>query len=103
MEMDKRKAKHYWELAAMNGNAGARHNLGMIEGNAGNNDRAIKHFILAAKAGFKKSLDQVKEGYKRGMVTKDEYANTLRACQKIQDEMKSDDRDKMRAMRSVIG
>ena len=45
VEMDEKKAKHYWELAAMNGNVGARHNLGMIEGNAGNHDRAKKHFI----------------------------------------------------------
>ena len=29
-----------------------------------------------------------------GIVTKEEYANTLRAYQKIQDEMKSDQRDK---------
>ena len=29
-----------------------------------------------------------------GIITKDEYANTLRAHQKIQDEMKSDMRDK---------
>ena len=29
-----------------------------------------------------------------GVVTKDEYANTLRAYQKMKDEMKSDDRDR---------
>ena len=38
--------------------------------------------------------DKVKEGFMDGMVTKDEYANTLRAYQSRQDEMKSDDRDK---------
>ena len=94
--MDKEKAKHYWELAAMNGNVKARHNLGCLEGEAGNIARAYKHFILAAKAGHKQSLDKVKDGYSSGIVTKDEYANTLREYQKIQDEMKSDTREKAR-------
>ena len=35
VEMDKKKAKHYYELAAMNGEARARHNLGCMEGDAG--------------------------------------------------------------------
>ena len=96
VEMDKKKAIHYFEFAAMNGNVKARRNLGCVEFDAGNYHRAIKHFILAAKAGYKKSLDDVKEEYERGMVTKDEYAKTLRAYQKIQDEMKSDDRDRAR-------
>jgi len=52
---------------------------------------------IAAKAGSKDSLDQVKNGFMQGIVTKDEYANTLRAHQKIQDEIKSDARDKAAA------
>ena len=94
MEIDKQKAQHYWELAAMNGDVDARYNLGCVEGNAGNHTRSLKHFILAAKAGFKMSLDEVKEGFMKGFITKDEYANTLRAYQQRHDEMKSDDRDK---------
>ena len=39
----------------------------------------MKHFMIAAKAGFDLSLKEVGEGYKRGHVTKDEYAQTLRA------------------------
>ena len=99
VEMDKKKAKHYYELAAMNGNVKARHNLGCLEGEAGNIARSKKHFILAARAGWKKSLDKVKDGYSSGIVTKDEYANTLREYQKIQDEMKSDTREKAREYR----
>ena len=49
---------------------------------------------MAARAGYDESLDAVKAGFRNGVVTKDEYANTLRAYQKIQDEMKSDERDK---------
>ena len=94
VEIDMKKAKYYYELAAMNGAVYARHNIGALEGQAGNIHRATKHFILAARAGSKPSLDDVKRGYKHGVVTKDEYASALRSYQKSQDEMKSEARDK---------
>ena len=94
VEVDKKKAKHYYELAAMTGGVKARHNLGYMEGDVDNHHRAMKHFVLAANAGFKPSLDWVKKGFMKGYVTKDEYANTLRAYQSRHDEMKSDNRDK---------
>ena len=100
VEVDEEKAKHYWELAAMGGCVFARQNLGCMEEEAGNNQRAMKHFILAARAGYKQSLVAVKTGYKHGFVTKDEFANTLRAHQKSQDEMKSEARDKAEAYRN---
>ena len=43
-------------------------------------------------------MDVVKQGFMQGSVTKDGYANTLRAYQQQHDEMKSDDRDE--AMKS---
>ena len=97
VEIDKKKAMHYWELAAMNGHIKARHNLGCSEEQAGNHQRAMKHFIIAASAGYKQSLDSVKFGYMNGHVTKEEYANTLREYQKSLDEMKSEARDKAAA------
>ena len=97
VEVDKKKAKHFYELAAINGDVDARHYLGCMEENAGNDDRAYKHYILSARAGFKPSLDKVKKGFMMGCVTKIEYANTLRAYQNMQDEMKSEDRDKAAA------
>ena len=93
VEVDKKKAKNYYELAAMMGDASARHYLGCNEYNAGNYHRAFKHFMLAAKSGYKDSLDQVKEGFTMGIVTKDEYASTLRAYHESQTEMKSEARD----------
>ena len=99
VEMDKRKAKRYYELAAVKGDIRARHTLGCMEFQAHNHHRAYKHFILAAKAGFKKSLDNVKDGYMEGDVTKDGYANTLRAYQERRNEMKSEDRDKAEVSR----
>jgi hypothetical protein len=100
VEIDKKKAMHYYELAAMSGDIKARNNLGCVESRAGNNHRAFKHFMLAARAGHMLSLDSVKRGYMHGLVTKEEYANTLREYQKSQDEMTSDARDKAQAARN---
>jgi TPR repeat protein len=100
VEIDERKAKHYYELAAMNGSVQARNNLGCMEGQAGNHHRAMKHFIISAKAGLTKSLDCVKHGFMNGHVTKDQYANTLREYQHSQNEMKSEARDKAMAARN---
>ena len=100
VEIDKKKAKHYYELAAMSGDIKARHNLGIIEGRAGNYQRAMKHYIISASAGFKESLNTVKEGFMTRYVTKEQYANTLREYQKSQDETKSDTRDKALAARN---
>ena len=99
VEVDEEKAKHYYELAAINGSVKARHNLGVLEAQAGNPQRACKHLLIAANAGFKQSLEAVKDGYQHGHITKDEYANTLRAHQKSQDEMRSEARDKADAYR----
>ena len=92
--IDKKKARHYYELAAMNGDVEARHNLSCMEGQTGNYKRAMKHVIISASAGYKPSLDLLKQGYMSGYITKDQYANALREYQESQDEMKSDARDK---------
>ena len=98
VEMDKKKAKHFYELAAVAGDVYARHNLAILEGRAGNVHRSFNHFLLCARAGDKDSFDWVKEAFTKGVVTKDEYANTLRAYQQQHDEMKSDQRDKAEAI-----
>ena len=102
VEKDEKKAQYYFELGALGGCLLARKNLASMELRKKNYHRAFKHFIIAAKAGDKQSLDAVKKGYvyplderKKGrskLVTKDEYANTLRAYQNRQDQMKSTDR-----------
>ena len=55
------------------------------------------------RAGYKKSLDAVKAGFMNGIITKDEYANILRAYQQRHDEMKSDTRDKAEELGSSFG
>jgi len=73
----------------MGGHERARRSLGLIEAQQGNTNLAKKHFIIAARAGDEDSLKAVGEGYKKGCVTKDEYASTLRAHQVSINEMKS--------------
>ena len=97
VEVDMKKANYYYEFAAMCGVVQARHNLGCEEWERGNKHRAMRHFVIAAKAGYKGSLDNVKVGFRNGLVTKDEYANTLRAYHERQKEMKSEERDKAAA------
>ena len=95
VEIDMKKATHFFELAAMSGDVCARHRLGVIEGQAGNDQRAMKHFTIAARAGDSKCLENVKKGFIAGLVTKNEYESTLRAYHESQMEMKSEAREKI--------
>ena len=97
VEVDMKKAKYYWELAAMGGDLSARHNLACLEGHSGKYERATMHFMLAARAGDNQSMGNVTVMFKKGMITKDEYEATLRAYQKSFDDMKSEARDKAAA------
>ena len=93
VEMDKEKAKYFWELAAIGGSIKARQSLCSAEALSGNYQRGIKHIMIAARAGDEESLDAVKLGYMDGFITKDEYASTLRVYHERQSEMKSEARD----------
>jgi len=97
VERDEEKNKHYWELAAIEGDVNARRNLGAYEGNAGNMDRALKHFMIAAKDGYLESLEDIKVLYSNGYATKDDYAKALRLYQAYLSEIKSDQRDEAAA------
>ena len=78
VEKDKKKELYYAEQAAIGGHPSARHNLGCEEWRNGAVDRAAKHWIIAAKLGFGKSLEDVKSLYKAGHVSKDDFAEALR-------------------------
>ena len=93
VERDTMKAKHYYSLAAMGGNESARYNLGYLENEAGNVDRATKHWMISAGSGHDKSLGAVRECYVQGYATKDDFERALRAHQSSKDEMKSEQRE----------
>ena len=100
VESDEEKAKHYLELAAMEGCVLARHNLGISERNAGNYDRALKHYMIAVRGGHTKAVKEIQKMYTNGHVAKDHYANALRSHQAYVNEIKSDQRDKAAALRN---
>ena len=90
---DAKKAMHHWELGAMRGNEMARHNLGVVERDKGNHNRAMRHFMIAMEGGLSVSLEAIKELFVKGLATKDDYTKALRAYQKYLGEIKSSQRD----------
>ena len=93
VEKDEKKELHHAEQAAIGGHPRARHNLGCFEGQRGHYDRAVKHFIIASKFGHDRSLESVKDLYKAGFVSKDDFAAALRGHQAAVDATKSPQRE----------
>jgi len=97
VDIDLKKAIHYYELAAMMGNASARYNLGVNEESRYSMDRALKHHMIAARSGLSESLDIIKQFYSDGHATKDDYTKALKSYQEYLSEIKSDKRDEAAA------
>jgi TPR repeat protein len=93
VEIDEKKATYYYKLAAIGGEVISRYNLGNNEEDEGNMNRALKHYMIAAKSGEPDSLKQIQELYTNGHATKDDYAKALRAYQAYLAEIKSAQRD----------
>ena len=98
---DVEKAKCYYELAAMGGDVYARHNLGVWENRAGNLDRAGRHWMISAAAGYDKSLDAIRRFFLNGHATKDDFEKALRAHKESKDEMTSVQRQAAAAARGL--
>ncbi|KAL7524693.1 hypothetical protein ACHAXR_000676, partial [Thalassiosira sp. AJA248-18] len=99
VEMDKKKAVYHWELAAMGGDVIARYNLGVFADEAGNMNRAMKHFMISSGCGCDISLKVIQNRFSDGHVTKDDFEKALRAHKEAKDEMQSYDRDTVRRIR----
>ena len=97
VERDPMKAMYYYELAAKGGSVRTRHNLGIEEEDAGNTDRAVKHYMIAVESGLSKSLKCIQELYTDGEVSKECYMKALQAYQTYLGEIKSVQRDKAAA------
>ena len=91
--ISKRKKIYHLEEAAIGGHPSARYNLGCHEGRNGRPDRAVKHFIIAARLGHIKSMKQLWRHYSQGNITKDDLEATLRTHQAALDAMKSPQRE----------
>ena len=94
-----KKALHYFVLAAIEGDVDARNNLGVSEKRAGNTNKAIKHWTIAARGGDTNSLQNIKLLFTNGLATKDDYTKALQAYQIYLSEIRSEQRDKAAAAR----
>ena len=94
LEQDVARGTRYWELGAMQGSAESRHYVGLFEIMDNKNyDRALRHFLISAKMGFKDSLDAIKQMFADGLATKAQYAETLKGYQDALEDTKSPQRD----------
>jgi hypothetical protein len=94
---DDTKAKHYYEKATMAGCVTSRCNLGSMDANAGSFDRAIKHWLIAARFGDINAVNNIKEAMADGDATRDHYAQALRGYTQYMNYVRSDQRDKAAA------
>eukprot|EP00984_Skeletonema_dohrnii_P026105 scaffold15399_cov108-Skeletonema_dohrnii-CCMP3373.AAC.2 len=92
VEKDEKMAVYHAEEAAIAGHPEARYSLGAIEWNNGSKERAMKHFIIAAKLGKANSVKMLKQGYLRGLVSKEDFAAALRSHKAAVDATKSPQR-----------
>ena len=76
----------------MKGDVGARHNLGIDEYEAGNTNRAMKHWMISAGAGLDESVKAIRECFLGGHTTKDDFEKALRSHKEANDEMTSGER-----------
>ena len=97
VEVDKKKSVYYYEQAAIGGDTTARSNLGNKEARAGNMERALKHYMIAARGGDTQSLKEIQLFYSSGDATKEDYTQSLQSYQAYLGEIKSDQRDKAAA------
>jgi len=97
VDRDAKKAKYYYDLAAIGGDVMASHNLGVIEDNACNINMALKHYMIAAGGGRAESLTMIQKLYSNGLATKDDDMAALRAYQAHLNEIKSEQRDEAAA------
>ena len=79
VEKDEKKILFHLEEAAIRGHPCARFNLGCYENMNGRFERAVKHYIIAANLGFDESIQVLKEHYKDGGISKEDFAAALRA------------------------
>ena len=98
VEQDKAKAAEFYQNAAMQGNVESRNNLGCIELETDNYDRALRHLLISARLGDKESLETIKDLFVSGFATKAQYAQALKGYQDAVEEMKSHDRDEVKRL-----
>ena len=99
---DEAKAKEYMELGAARGSLLARYYLGDMEWHHGNTDVAIKHWRVAAAAGYDDALNELREVSQSKLSEKD-LAESVEAHRKATEEMMSENRNQFAAFEAKHG
>ena len=98
VEKDEVREVHHAEQAAIGGHPDARYNLGCVEHDNGRYDKAARHWIIASKLGHDDSLEEVKNLYKAGFVSKEDFAAALRCHKAAIDATKTPQREEAAAI-----
>ena len=93
VEEDKLRGIHHYQQGAMKGRIRSRHCLGIDEFNNGNDELAVRHWMISAKMGFEDSLDEIKDMFMNGLASRAQYAEALRGYQNAVEEMKTPQRE----------
>ena len=93
VEEDERKFIYHAEEASIGGHPKARCALGLTELGNGNDDRAVKHFVISATQGDDLSIKMLLDLYRDGEVEKEVLAAALRAHKAAVDATKSPQRE----------
>ena len=92
VEKDEGKEIHHLEEAAIGGHPDARFMLGGYEINDDNDERALKHWIIAANQGHDASTKALMAAFKDGLISKEDLASALRAHKAAVDATESPQR-----------
>ena len=71
----------------------ARYNLGILEYNSGNMERAVKHWTIAASAGCYRSMHKLRMFFEQGVVSRESIDSVLAAYNNSCADMRSEARD----------
>ena len=93
VEKDKKMERYHLEEAAIQGHPSARNNLGCYDLDNDKIERAVKHFTIAARLGHDRSIQALKECYRAGVISKDDFAAALRAHHAAVNATKSPQRE----------
>jgi len=95
VEQDKEKALEYYQKSADLGWIPAFYLIGFLLMSKGDIEEGLLNYRKAVMCGMNEKyiFDELKDGFKCGYITKEEYAFTLRENQKACNEMKSEARE----------
>ena len=103
LEIDEAKSIIYFEQAAKGGNVLARFNLGQKEFRNRNFKRAIRHWRIAAAAGYDEAVMRLMSCFEEGVITLEELAGYIQARDKAAIEINSDDRNRAKKIAMSMG